>query len=68
MHPFSRRALLALPLFVAFAASADDAVTNTIVMRTKDGDVVIRLRPDLAPKHVKHRVGRRGRSIGRCAP
>src|SRR5271155_6219841 len=53
MHPFSRRALLALPFFVAFAASADDAVTNTIVLRTKDGDVVIRLRPDLAPKHVK---------------
>ena len=53
MHPFSRRALLALPFFVAFAASADEAVTNTIVLRTKDGDVVIRLRPDLAPKHVK---------------
>src|SRR3984885_4286573 len=53
MHAFSRRAVLALPLFVAFAASADDAVTNTLVMRLKDGDVVIRLRPDLAPKHVK---------------
>src|SRR3984957_12236392 len=52
MHPFSRRALLALPLFVAFAASADEAVTNTIVLKTKHGDVVIRLRPDLAPKHV----------------
>src|SRR6202042_3931315 len=36
----------------AFAASADEAVTNTIVLKTKKGDVVIRLRPDLAPKHV----------------
>jgi peptidylprolyl isomerase len=53
MHPFSRRALLALPLFIAMAASADEAVTNTVVLKTKDGDVVIRLRPDLAPKHVK---------------
>src|ERR1700675_2316277 len=52
MHPFSRRALLALPLFVAFAASADEDVTNTIVLKTKSGDIVIRLRPDLASKHV----------------
>src|SRR5271170_8206217 len=52
MHPFSRRALLALPLFVAFAASADEDVTNTIVLKTKYGDIVIRLRPDLASKHV----------------
>ena len=52
MHPFSRRALLALPLFVAFAASADEDVTNTIALKTKSGDIVIRLRPDLASKHV----------------
>ena len=52
MHPFSRRALLALPLFVAFAASADEDATNTIVLKTKSGDIVIRLRPDLASKHV----------------
>jgi cyclophilin family peptidyl-prolyl cis-trans isomerase len=53
MHTFSRRALFALSVFVAFAASADEAITNTLVMKLKDGDVVIRLRPDLAPKHVK---------------
>jgi peptidylprolyl isomerase len=52
MHSFSRRALLALPLLVAFAASADEALTNAIVLKTKNGDIVIRLRPDLAPKHV----------------
>jgi peptidylprolyl isomerase len=53
MHTFSRRALFALPVFAALAASADEGVTNTLVMKLKDGDVVIRLRPDLAPKHVK---------------
>ncbi len=52
MLAFSRRALLALPLFVAFAASADEAATNTLVLETAHGKVVIRLRPDLAPKHV----------------
>jgi peptidylprolyl isomerase len=26
---------------------------NTVVITTKDGDIVIRLRPDLAPKHVE---------------
>jgi peptidylprolyl isomerase len=52
MYSFSRRALLALPLFVSLAASGDEAVTNTIVLKTKHGDVVIRLRPDLAPKTV----------------
>jgi len=34
----------------AFAQTSDPA--NTIVMELKDGRVVIRLRPDLAPKHV----------------
>jgi peptidylprolyl isomerase len=50
----SRRAALALPLAAlvassAFAAQADD---NTVIMTTKYGKIVIKLRPDLAPKHV----------------
>ncbi len=50
----SRRAALALPLAAlvassAFAAQADD---NTVIMTTKNGKIVIKLRPDLAPKHV----------------
>jgi peptidylprolyl isomerase len=50
----SRRAALALPLAAlvvsgALAAQADD---NTVVMTTKYGKIVIKLRPDLAPKHV----------------
>jgi peptidylprolyl isomerase len=35
----------------AMAANADPA--NTLVMKLKSGDVVIQLRPDLAPKHVE---------------
>lgn len=34
----------------SFRAAADD--NNTLVLSLKDGDVIIRLRPDLAPKHV----------------
>jgi peptidylprolyl isomerase len=50
----SRRAALALPLAAlvassAFAAKDDD---NTVIMTTKYGKIVIKLRPDLAPKHV----------------
>ncbi|RFB81512.1 peptidylprolyl isomerase [Methylovirgula sp. 4M-Z18] len=41
---------LALGL-VATRASADD-LSNTVYLDTKDGRVIIRLRPDLAPKHV----------------
>ncbi len=52
MTKLTRRVALALPLLAAFPAWADDAVTNTIVIKLKDGDVVVRLRPDLAPKHV----------------
>jgi peptidylprolyl isomerase len=50
---FSRRALMALPLIVAAGAAlaADDA-ENTLILTTKHGKVVIKLRPDLAPKHV----------------
>jgi peptidylprolyl isomerase len=50
---FSRRALLALPLIVAAgAALAAEDPQNTLILTTKHGKVVIRLRPDLAPKHV----------------
>jgi peptidylprolyl isomerase len=50
---FTRRAALALPLLAATAvraATGDSA--NTVVMTLKNGKVVIRLRPDWAPKHV----------------
>jgi peptidylprolyl isomerase len=50
---FPRRALLALPFLLTLPAFADETVTNTIDLKTKNGDVVIKLRPDLAPKHVK---------------
>ena len=39
MHTFSRRALFALPVFAALAASADEAVTNTLVMKLKEAVV-----------------------------
>jgi peptidylprolyl isomerase len=41
---------LALSLPGAFAQDSDPE--NSMVITLKDGDVVIRLRPDLAPKHV----------------
>ncbi len=50
----TRRALLAATLVAAMAcppAFAADA-ENTMIIRLKDGDVRIALRPDLAPKHV----------------
>ncbi len=53
MPLFSRRAVLAFPLIAAAgAALADDDKQNTLILTTKHGKVVIRLRPDLAPKHV----------------
>ncbi|WP_336288608.1 MULTISPECIES: peptidylprolyl isomerase [unclassified Bartonella] len=36
--------------FFSFSAAADDS--NILVLSLKNGDVIIRLRPDLAPKHV----------------
>jgi len=52
---FSRRAALAFAI-AAFAVSdavADDAdPQNTLILETKNGKIVIKLRPDLAPKHV----------------
>jgi peptidylprolyl isomerase len=49
-------AALALGTLVASAALAQQAVSdpqNTVYLETKDGRVTIRLRPDLAPKHVE---------------
>jgi peptidylprolyl isomerase len=53
MFALSRRALFALPLLAAVPAFADDAPTNTLDLKTKYGDVIIKLLPDVAPKHVK---------------
>jgi cyclophilin family peptidyl-prolyl cis-trans isomerase len=44
-------ALVLASLVPAFAQQANDP-QNTIFLDTKDGRVTIRLRPDLAPKHV----------------
>jgi peptidylprolyl isomerase len=49
---FSRRAALALPLVAASLARAAEDPDNTVILTTKNGKVVIRLRPDWAPKHV----------------
>ena len=49
-----RRSLLAAAVLMALAApsaQAADDPENTLVMTLKCGEVVIRLRPDLAPKH-----------------
>ncbi len=40
-------------VFVAPASAQTDDPQNTLILTTKDGDIVIRLRPDLAPKHVE---------------
>src|SRR5579872_768284 len=50
----SRRAALALPFaaLVVSAALAEDSADNTVILTTKEGKVTIKLRPDLAPKHV----------------
>lgn len=47
-------AVLALMLAAALPAAAQNAPDpqNTVYLQTKDGRIVIRLRPDLAPKHV----------------
>lgn len=49
-----RGALVAIGLSAAVPALAQGAVDrdNTVYLDTKDGRVTIRLRPDLAPKHV----------------
>ena len=53
MLALTRRALVALALAAALPAFAQDAPTNTVVLKTRNGDVVIRLLPDIAPKHAK---------------
>lgn len=42
-------------LFMSFGATAADAVNpeNTLVLKLKDGDVIIQMYPDVAPNHVK---------------
>ena len=52
MFACSRRAALWLPLLAVSAAWAAEDPENTVVLTTKHGKVVIRLRPDWAPKHV----------------
>src|SRR5437660_11390935 len=53
-----RRFLLSLPAVAAAIAATRPAAAqgadpqNTIYLDTKDGRITIRLRPDLAPKHV----------------
>jgi peptidylprolyl isomerase len=52
---FSRRDALALSVAALAASSAradDSSAQNTLVLETKHGKIVIKLRPDLAPKHV----------------
>ena len=52
MLAFSRRAALWLPLVAVSAAWAAEDPDNTVILTTKHGKVVIRLRSDWAPKHV----------------
>jgi peptidylprolyl isomerase len=54
-----RTLALAFAFCAALIAARDPAAAqpksdpqNTVILTTKDGDVTIRLRPDLAPKHV----------------
>jgi peptidylprolyl isomerase len=53
MLVFSRRVALVLPLIATTAAWAAEDADNTVVLTTQHGKVVIRLRPDWAPKHVE---------------
>jgi len=54
MRPFSRFAPLCVAAVLAFGSAAFAAEPeNTMIIKLKDGDVVIGLRPDLAPKHVE---------------
>ncbi len=53
MLSFTRRAAFLLPFLTASAVwGATEDAANTVVMTLKNGKVVIRLRPDWAPKHV----------------
>ena len=54
MMSLTRRALIAAPALLALPAFADDLTpTDTLVLKTKYGETIIKLRPDLAPNHVK---------------
>ena len=48
----SSLAALAILASLGFAQAQAPDPNNTVVLETKDGPVTIRLRPDLAPKHV----------------
>ncbi len=48
-----RHALLALALTLGLAGPAAAIDANTVYLQTKDGRIVVALRPELAPKHVK---------------
>jgi peptidylprolyl isomerase len=52
MFAFTRRVALSLPLLAVSAVWAAEDADNTVILTTKHGKVVIRLRPDWAPKHV----------------
>ena len=45
--------VVAVSFFALTSASAQSDAANTLILTTKDGPVTIRLRPDLAPKHVE---------------
>jgi peptidylprolyl isomerase len=45
--------VLAFPAFAQVPATPDEDPDNVLIMQLKDGPVVIRMRPDLAPNHVK---------------
>ena len=55
MMTIDRRSMLGAPLALAAvgATFADEDKANTVILTTKNGKVVIKLRPDLAPKHVE---------------
>jgi peptidylprolyl isomerase len=52
MFALTRRVALSLPILAASAVWAAEDAANTVILTTKHGKVVIRLRPDWAPKHV----------------
>jgi peptidylprolyl isomerase len=45
--------VLAVPAFAQAPAVPDEDPDNVLIVQLKDGPVVIRMRPDLAPNHVK---------------
>jgi peptidylprolyl isomerase len=52
MFALTRRVALSLPILAASAVWAAEDAANTVILTTKHGKIVIRLRPDWAPKHV----------------